>query len=323
MPQPKQGESFPIKTARPRTPIKASIHHPKAPADSLAIRTIVITSLPPAIEEKPLWKKVRKQDGAEKLVFPVPNPDGTTDPTTAHVVFSTPSQAQSAVEHLHAHIFKGALISVVLKKRLEKRPNHSSRLIIRNLPWNVTEQELRTLFLSHGPVYSVDIPKEKGEPPSEDEGGPSKSRQPKAKGFAFVWMLSRGDAEKALPGVNGMKLGGRPIAVDWALSKERWEGEKGRSGGETKDKGTDMDSNRDSDQERGDSDSDEALDGHGLGVHEVDDDSITESDEDSVNESGSDRGEPVKPQLPQIDTGTTLFIRNVPYEATEAELRIL
>ena len=266
---------------------------------------------------------MRKQDGAEKLVFPAPNLDGTIDPTTAHVVFSTPPQAQVAVEHLHAHIFQGALLSVLLKKRLEKPPNRSSRLIIRNLPWHVTEQELRALFLTHGPVYSVNIPKEKGDPPSEDEGGPSKSRQPKAKGFAFVWMLSKGDAEKALLDVNGKQIGGRPIAVDWALSKERWEGEKGRLEEEAKDKITDTDSDGDFDSERDDSDSDEASDRDGLGVHEDDADSIAGSDEDSVDEGGSDRGEPVKPRLPPIDTGTTIFMRNVPYEATEDELRIL
>jgi nucleolar protein 4 len=270
-----------------------------------------------------LWKKVRKQDGAEKLVFPVPNPDGTTDPTAAHVVFSTPSQAQSAVEHLHAHTFKRALLSVTLKKRSDKLPNRSSRLIIRNLSWNVTEQELRALFLPHGPVYSVDIPKEKGEPQNEEDG-PSKPRQPKAKGFAFVWMLSRGDAEKALQDVNGKIIGERPIAVDWALSKERWEGEKGRFKEEAKINDIDTDSDRESDSEKDDSDSDEALGEDGQGVHEGDVDFSTESnDEDYVDEDSSDQGEPVEPQLPQTDTGTTIFIRNVPYEATEDELRIL
>jgi nucleolar protein 4 len=300
--------------------VKASIHRPKTPVDPLAIRTIVISSLPPAIESKTLWKKVRKQDGAEKLVFPAPNLDSTTDPTVAHVIFGTPSQAQSAVEHLHAHIFKGALLSAVLKKRLEKPPNRSSRLIIRNLPWNITEQELRAMFLSHGPVYSVDIPKEKGEPPSEEESSPSKSQGPKAKGFAFVWMLSRGDAENALQEINGKKIGGRPIAVDWALSKERWEGEKGRFEEEAKNKDIDA---KEPESVKEDSDSDEASGEDGLGVHEDDADSITERSEGSVDEDGGDRGEPIKPQLPQTDTGTTIFIRNVPYEATEDELRIL
>ena len=275
------------------------------------------------MEPKALWKKVRKQEGAEKLVFPAPNLDGTTDPTTAYVVFSTPPQAQLAIEHLHAHIFKGALLSVVLKKRLEKPPNRSSRLIIRNLPWNIMEKELHALFLPHGQVYSVDIPKEQGWPMNEDEVDPPTSRQPKSKGFAFIWMLSRGDAEKALQNVNGKEIGGRPIAVDWALSRERWEDEKGKFEEEAKNEDIDADFDEDSAEERDDSDSDEASDEDGLGVHEGDAGSVTESNEDSNDEGSSDQGEPVKPELPQTDTGTTIFIRNVPYEATEDELRML
>lgn len=211
----------------------------------------------------------------------------------------------------------------MLRKRLEKPPNRSSRLIIRNLPWNITEQGLRTLFLPHGPVYSVDIPKENGLPTSENEVGPSTSRHPKSKGFAFVWMLSRGDAEKALQNVNGKKIGERPIAVDWALSRGRWEVEKGKFEEEANYEGIDANSDKDSDSERYHSDSDEASDEDQLGVHEGDTDSITGSDEDPAGEGSSDREEPVKPELPQTDTGTTIFIRNVPYEATEDELRIL
>lgn len=59
------------------------------------------------------------------------------------------------MEKLHAHIFKGSLLSVTLKKRIESVakisaksadgqtnvtkviPNRASRLIVRNLPWNV------------------------------------------------------------------------------------------------------------------------------------------------------------------------------------------
>ena len=38
-------------------------------------------------------------------------------------------------------------------------------------------------------------------------------------GFAFVGYFCRVDAEKALASVNGTSLDGRPVAVDWALSK--------------------------------------------------------------------------------------------------------
>ena len=60
------------------------------------------------------------------------------------------------MDKLHAHVFKGSLLSVVLKKRVESvakvkpvtsdgrtattviTPSRSSRLIIRNLPWDVS-----------------------------------------------------------------------------------------------------------------------------------------------------------------------------------------
>ena len=41
-----------------------------APKDPLAIRTIVLSGLPSSIDAKVLWKKVRKQEGAEKIDWP-------------------------------------------------------------------------------------------------------------------------------------------------------------------------------------------------------------------------------------------------------------
>ena len=40
-------------------------------------------------------------------------------PRLAHVLFSSSSLAQNAVDKLHAHVFKGSLLSVTLKKRLD------------------------------------------------------------------------------------------------------------------------------------------------------------------------------------------------------------
>ena len=50
------------------------------------------------------------------------------------------------------------------------------------------------------------------------------------------------------------------------------------------------------------------------------------NDETSSDQSEDERDEddkPIKPQLPQTDVGTTLFIRNIPYDAIEDELRTL
>ncbi|KAG5221039.1 RNA recognition motif-containing protein [Salix suchowensis] len=180
----------------------------------------------------------------------------------------------------------------------------------------------------------------------------------RAKGFAFVWMVSKKDAERALAECNGKTLRpglaatlasdkqkkkkqrrieqklraategtaadgaedaettetGRVIAVDWALSKDRWAEEKAKL-----EVDEEVEKESDVSMESGDESNDEESDDSGgsrLGVHDGDDDDEGGSDAESEEE-------PVKPQLPATDVGTTLFVRNVPFTATDDELRTL
>ncbi|KAF8493329.1 hypothetical protein JB92DRAFT_3234511 [Gautieria morchelliformis] len=313
---------------KPKKPRQPRQSLPRAgPTDPLAIRTIVISGLPASIDSKSLWKKVRKLEGADKISqWPGKTLSDQEDPTTAQVLFSTPATAQDAVLRLHAHVFKGSLLSVVFKKRLDTlakssgNPSRASRLIVRNLPWNTVEHDLRRLFLPYGPIHSITIPV--GKP--EEEGG-----RPRAKGFAFVWMMSKKDAETAVEGANGATMGGnadedphgngkeRVIAVDWALSKERWEEEKGKT---VEDVGEGIDAGFGGMSQDDDESGDE-----NVGVHE---DSESEGEEesgsdDNDNDDGENDDAPDRPLLPPPETGNTLFIRNVPFTATEDELRTL
>ncbi|KAL7284209.1 hypothetical protein ACG7TL_001491 [Trametes sanguinea] len=376
---------------------------PAGPSDPLAIRTVVISGLPDSVDSKPLWKKVRKLKGAEKVEWPVKNEAGEEDRNSAHALFDTPANANEAVNKLHAHVFKGSLLSATLKKRLDglakaakvkpsakaklgPAPNRNSRLIVRNLPFDITEQDLRAIFLPYGPIYSVHIPLAtetksedvKQEEEVKQEEGTSKPR-PRTKGFAFVWFLSRKDAEKALENCNGMTVeagvaqalisdkqkkkkqrreekkrkaaeqgaeesegdsddnekeergGKRVIAVDWALSKDKWEAEKAKLEEALQEEEDESDSSDDSDDSsEGSDDSESASDDEQLGVHEDDSDesdshgSDEDSDEDESNEESDEDGQkPAKPTLPPPEVGTTVFVRNVPFEATEDELRTL
>ncbi|KAI5117932.1 hypothetical protein M0805_009440 [Coniferiporia weirii] len=359
-----------------KTPATPRQTHPKSAKDPNAIRTIAISGLPLSVDQKTLWKKVRKCDGAESTEL-VPGESGA-----AHVLFSSPAAAARAVEKLHAHVFKGAILSVTLKKRLEtlskgparkdgansiSAPNNASRLIVRNVPWNITEKDLRALFLPYGPVYSTTIPKEK---PGADG---TENKKPRARGFAFVWFFSKKDAEQAIAGVNGravmagaigaptmnkkersrlrrqlreeakekaeaegqneedeeasgdedgdedeelqneltdaQKAGVRILAVDWALSKEKWEEAKSKGVDEGAKEGEGEGSGSESESDEDENEHENDTEGSVSGM-DVDDDR-------------SDVDQAVKPTLPQTDVGTTLFVRNVPFDATEDELRVL
>ncbi|KIJ62304.1 hypothetical protein HYDPIDRAFT_136440 [Hydnomerulius pinastri MD-312] len=376
--------------------------------DPLAIRTIIVSGLPPSIDSKALWKKLRKFEGAEKVEWPA-KAAGGEDASTANVLFSTSSLAQEAVSKLHAHVFKGSLLSVTLKKRLENLakapvksmlaarprlkastaavPSRASRLIVRNLPFDITEQDLRAIFLPYGPIYSIHIPQARGDDAKIDvdaDTKPSSSKSSRSKGFAFVWMLSKKDGEVALEKCNGMKVRAgmandivsdkqkrkkqrreekklaqtvktedgeeeeeaaaeeaseqpesaskeRVIAVDWALSKEKWQEERAKLGEEDEALDGDVEMGKE-DEVISEEDSDEwsgeesEEDGQ-LGLHEDgssdEEEGSEDEDEDDAFERDSDDQTPIKPQLPQTDTGTTLFIRNIPFAATEDELRTL
>ena len=334
---------------------------------------MVVSGLP-SVDSKGLWKKFRKCEGATELQWPVKLDNGLEDASTgpppyifdcstlkissAHVIFSSPSAAQIAVNRLHAHIFKGSLLSVTLKKRLDGSakqsqasapvPSRASRLIVRNLPFGITEQDLRAVFLPHGSIHSVDIPQVNTNKDADSESSkPSAPRR--GKGFAFVWMWNKKEAEAAMNACNGMQvraglatdlikekqkkkkalrqekkqaeatkgLGdpGRIIAVDWALSKKKWEEEKMHLDADTS-------SGSQSEQE-GEDDTE--------GSQAVTDEQEDEPDSDSEEGSGdevtvgdvSDDLELAGPTLPQPEAGTTLFIRNIPFLATEDELRAL
>lgn len=64
----------------PRLPQRTKATQSADPQNPLAIRTIVIAGLPPSVDSKALWKKVRKYEGADKVEWPA-KIKGEDDPT--------------------------------------------------------------------------------------------------------------------------------------------------------------------------------------------------------------------------------------------------
>ena len=89
------------------------------------------------------------------------------------------------------------------------------KIYVGNLPWSVTDAELRDMFSSIGTVHSAAVV-------SDRETG-------RSRGFGFVEM-DEGDAEKAIADLNGRDMGGRALRVNEAQERQRGGGGGGGGG---------------------------------------------------------------------------------------------
>jgi nucleolar protein 4 len=197
-----------------------------------------------------------------------------------------------------------AAVKAKTDREEQKKGEGSPKLIVRNLPWTIkTAEQLGLLFRMYGKIKDVTLPK---------------SKTGQLKGFGFVLLRGRKNAEKALAGVNGKEVGGRQLAVDWAVDKDTWENLQ--SNAAEGDEDAEM-----KDGEDGDSDiSDESSVVSSSSEDEDSEDEDADEDEDSntdyedVSDSEIDAADdPTKPDL----SDNTLFVRNLPFSATDDTLR--
>jgi RNA recognition motif-containing protein len=95
-----------------------------------------------------------------------------------------------------------------------------SKLYVGNLPYDVTEDDLRGLFAQAGEVKEVALITDRA--------------TGRSKGFGFVEMATQADAEKAIQTLNNHDLGGRALKVSMARPREERGGGDGagyRGGG--------------------------------------------------------------------------------------------
>ena len=81
------------------------------------------------------------------------------------------------------------------------------KLLVRNLPRNMTENELKSLFESYGSVQSCIIVLDK--------------QSNESKGFGFIEMPKVGEAKAAMKNLNGKDVEGKKIRVKKSESDEK------------------------------------------------------------------------------------------------------
>jgi RNA recognition motif-containing protein len=93
-----------------------------------------------------------------------------------------------------------------LRKGSERKVIMSTKLFVGNLSFNATENQLQDMFAAHGNVIEVDLIMDKF------SGRP--------RGFAFVTMENKENADAAVQALNGKSLDGRALTVNEARPRE-------------------------------------------------------------------------------------------------------
>uniref|UniRef100_A0A8C8RG49 RNA binding motif protein 28 n=1 Tax=Pelusios castaneus TaxID=367368 RepID=A0A8C8RG49_9SAUR len=146
-----------------------------------------------------------------------------------YVTFSLLEDAQRALREVtsfEGHEIKVTVAKKKLREKKKQRPGESgmttpgeqkpkkpkgapkkARLIIRNLSFKCSEDDLKALFSPFGDVLEVNIPR-------KPDG--------KIRGFAFVQFKNILQAGKALKGMNMKEIKERTVAVDWAVAKDKY-----------------------------------------------------------------------------------------------------
>jgi len=93
----------------------------------------------------------------------------------------------------------------------------SSKLYVGNLSFNTTTQDLETMFGESGMVESTNIIEDR-------ETG-------RSRGFGFVEMSSKEEAQNAISSLNGKEVDGRALTVNEAKPQEDRGGNRGNNRG--------------------------------------------------------------------------------------------
>jgi len=80
-------------------------------------------------------------------------------------------------------------------------------IYVGNLPYSITEEDLKQAFEAFGKVTSVNIIKDK--------------YSGRSRGFAFVEMPAESEAQSAIDGLNGKELKGRELNISKARPRQK------------------------------------------------------------------------------------------------------
>ncbi|KAM8713955.1 hypothetical protein ACLKA7_014162 [Drosophila subpalustris] len=240
-----------------------------------------------------------------------------------------PESTQNVVES-KPHKRRNPFNTQRLKEEKERRQKKRARLIVRNISYKSTDDALRQHFGQWGTLEDVHILK-------RGDG--------KLVGCAFVQYETVNQATKAIMMANGKELLGRKVFVDWAIGKDEYAAKNQKNGepedkklkvevkeesgdeanaAESKDKDDDVENASDQESEAESDEDDEDDDDDNADDDDVNADDDGEDDEDKKDVKSKLDVENVKREKHisnDVQQGCTVFIKNVPFDAEDNDLR--
>jgi nucleolar protein 4 len=194
-----------------------------------------------------------------------------------------------------------------LEREQQMKDAQAPKIIVRNLPWSIkTPDQLGKHFLAFGKVNFVTLPKK---PNGE------------LRGFGFVALRGKKNAEKAIRDLNGKEIDGRTIAVDFAVDRDTWQGLQ-----KTEQEGVDVEAGaEDGDEDMSDAESSvvSSEDGSEADADSEDEEDMDDSNTDyeDVEDSDEDGGIQLEDESKPKREEYTLFVRNLPFSVTDESLK--
>ena len=132
------------------------------------------------------------------------------------IEFKTKPQAQAALKAMEGYDLEGHKLVIKIshkgldaaeekkkEDRVKKMAGKRTKIIIKNLPFQATKQDIRTLFGSYGQLRSVRVPQKFDH---------------STRGFAFADFITSREAENALEALKDTHLLGRRLVIEFAAA---------------------------------------------------------------------------------------------------------
>ncbi|KAF9789120.1 hypothetical protein BJ322DRAFT_522591 [Thelephora terrestris] len=142
------------------------------------------------------------------------NPSGKLSMGYGFVGFKDAEGAKRALKSMQGYVLDGHSLSIRLAGRGAEEPTEgkdkagvksSTKMIVKNVPFEASKKDIRELFGAHGQLRSVRLPKKFDH---------------RSRGFAFLEFASKHEAENAFNSLQHTHLLGRHLVLQWAEERE-------------------------------------------------------------------------------------------------------